>query len=308
MINLFLSGLLAKQTTTDIDELSDKATEAAQNVVKQPSIIKKWLEDLIPQALDFGLSILWVVVVIFISRKVVKWITKILKKSLNKFGVERGVNTFLCSLVKYTIYIIIGMTVLAKFGLASSVVAIVGSAGLTVGLALQGSLSNFAGGVLILLLKPFVVGDYIINNATKEEGIVHEITIFYTKLLTVDNRMILIPNGTLSNTSLTNVSKMDERQLDIIVGVSYEADLAKTKDVLKKVIESDDRVIKSKGVNVFVSELADSSVNMGVRGWVKTDDYWPAKWDITEKIKVSLDANNISIPYPQLDVQIKNET
>ncbi|SER72149.1 mechanosensitive ion channel family protein [Lachnobacterium bovis] len=303
-----LYGFIAKETTEDkINKMSDNAADAVQNVVEKPSIIKKWLEDLIPQGLDFILNILLVILVIFIARKIVKAVIKIMNKSLNKFGVEKGVNTFLCSLVKYSIYILIGMGVLAKFGLASSVVALVGSAGLTMGLALQGSLSNFAGGVLILLLKPFVVGDYIINNSSKEEGTVHEITIFYTKLLTVDNRMILIPNGTLSNTSLTNVSKMDERMVDLTVGVGYESDLSIVKTILRNIAVGDERILRDKEIKVFVSDLGESAVDMRLRVWVKSEDYWNVKWDLTEEIKNQLDLHHINIPYPQMDVSLKKE-
>lgn len=302
------NNALAKETTEDkINKVSDSAADAVQNVVEKPSILKKWMEDLIPQGLDFLLNIVAVIIVIFIARKIVKAVIKILNRSLNKFGVEKGVNTFLCSLVKYAIYILIGMGILAKFGLASSVVAIVGPAGLTMGLALQGSLSNFAGGVLILLLKPFVVGDYIVNNSSKEEGTVHEITIFYTKLLTVDNRMILIPNGTLSNTSLTNVSKMSERMITFGVGVGYDTDLSIVKTVLRNIAANDDRVLQDKGIKVFVSELGESAVDMQLRVWVNAEDYWEVKWDLTEEIKNQLDAHNINIPYPQLDVSLKKD-
>lgn len=154
------------------------------------------------------------------------------------------------------------------------------------------------------MLKPFVVGDYIIDGTTGQEGTVSSITIFYTKLLTFDNRMILIPNGTLSNSSITNVSHMEKRRIDLVIGVSYEADLAKTKQVLTEVVQKEPNRLADEPVDIYVSELADSAVQMGVRVWVKNEDYWPTKWKLTENIKNALDANNISIPFPQMDVRV----
>lgn len=175
------------------------------------------------------------------------------------------------------------------------------------GLALQGSLSNFAGGVLILLLKPFVVGDYILDNASSEEGTVKEITIFYTKLLTIDNKLILIPNGSLSNSSITNYSHMDMRRIDLTVGVGYASDLSKVKAVLEDVVKTETAVIKDEPVDIFVSDLGDSAVDMGIRVWVKTEDYWPVRWRLLEQMKNALDENGISIPFPQMDVSIRKE-
>ena len=225
---------------------------------------------------------------------------------MTRANVEPGVTSFLGSLVKYVLYFVLVMIILSQFGVtAGSVVAVLGSAGVTVGLALQGSLSNFAGGVLILLLKPFVVGDYIIENGDKMEGTVTEISIFYTKLLTADNKAILIPNGALSNSSIINASAMDKRRVDIEVGVAYDSDLAKVKAVLSDVIMNDEARLETEDANVFVSLLGDSSITMGIRLWVKSDDYWTAKWRITENVKLALDANSIEIPFPQMDVNLK---
>ena len=180
-----------------------------------------------------------------------------------------------------------------------------GGGGVAVGLALQGSLSNFAGGVLILLLKPFKVGDYIIEHSHNNEGTVTEISIFYTKLLTVDNKLIVIPNGTLSNSSLTNVTNKDRRRVDLVVGIAYEADIRTAKDVIYAVAEKEEARIPEEKPVVYVDNLAASSVDIGLRVWVKTGDYWPARWRMTENIKYALDAKGISIPYQQIDVQIK---
>lgn len=229
-----------------------------------------------------------------------------LRRSLERGSAEAGVISFVCSLTKYVLYFLLIMMILSGFGVTTgSVVALLGSAGFTLGLALQGSLANFAGGVLILILKPFKVGDYIIESAGGNEGAVVGITIFYTKLNTVDNKQILIPNGSLSNTTIVNVSAMENRKLDLRIGVSYEANLAKTKEVLRQVVDANELILKDEPIDIFVSELGESSVEMGVRVWVKNEDYWTLRWKMTEDIKNALDANEISIPYPQMDVHMK---
>lgn len=283
----------------------DTEAQLLQEISDNPGVIRTYLEGMVPSLLSFLVQVIVAIIVLLIGSRIIKFLLKLIKKSLDRSKVEAGVVTFLCSLVKYSLYFVLAMIILAQFGVTtSSVVAVLGSAGLTLGLALQGSLSNFAGGVLILLLKPFVVGDYIIDGATGQEGTVSSITIFYTKLHTVDNRMILIPNGTLSNSSITNVTHMEKRRIDLLIGVSYEANLAKTKQVLLDVVKSEDKILPGEPVDVYVSELADSSVQMGVRAWVKTEDYWPIRWKMTEDIKNALDANGISIPYPQMDVTV----
>ncbi|MEE0595693.1 MAG: mechanosensitive ion channel [Agathobacter sp.] len=283
----------------------DTEAQLLQEISDNPGAIRTYLEGMVPSLLSFLVQVIVAIIVLLIGSRIIKFLLKLIRKSLDRSKVEAGVVTFLCSLVKYSLYFVLAMIILAQFGVTtSSVVAVLGSAGLTLGLALQGSLSNFAGGVLILLLKPFVVGDYIIDGVTGQEGTVSSITIFYTKLHTVDNRMILIPNGTLSNSSITNVTHMEKRRIDLLIGVSYEANLAKTKQVLLDVVKSEDKILPGEPVDVYVSELADSSVQMGVRAWVKTEDYWPIRWKMTEDIKNALDANGISIPYPQMDVTV----
>lgn len=286
----------------------DTEAEMLKQISNNPGIIQTYLKGMVPSLLSFLVQVVIAVLVLLIGSRIIKFLLKLIKKSLDRSRVEAGVVTFLCSLVKYSLYFVLAMIILAQFGVTtSSVVAVLGSAGLTLGLALQGSLSNFAGGVLILLLKPFVVGDYIVDGATGQEGTVSAITIFYTKLLTIDNRMIMIPNGTLSNSSITNVSHMEKRRIDLVIGVSYEANLAKTKQVLAEVVHNEARVIAGEPVDIYVSELADSSVQMGVRAWVKNEDYWPTRWKLIEDIKNALDENGIPIPYPQLDVKIKEQ-
>lgn len=299
--------------TIDSTEIVDTLTNAQENmqqnveeVAKNPGIIRTYFENLVPDLISFGLQVVVAILIYVVGAKIIKAILKMMNRSMERAGTDIGVKQFLSTVIKYALYIILIMIILNLFGIATtSVVALIGSAGVAVGLALQGSLANIAGGVLILLLKPFRVGDYIIEDTNKNEGTVAEISVFYTKLLTIDNKVVMIPNGILANASLTNVSHMDKRRVDLVVGVSYEADIKKTKEVLQKVIEEEPARLKDEEMQVFVSELADSSVNMGVRVWVKAEEYWPAKWRITENVKLALDKNGISIPYPQLDVQIK---
>ncbi len=299
--------------TIDSTEIVDTLTDAQENmqqnveeVAKNPGIIRTYFENLVPDLISFGLQVVIAILIYVVGAKIIKAILKMMNRSMERAGTDIGVKQFLSTVIKYALYIILIMIILNLFGIATtSVVALIGSAGVAIGLALQGSLANIAGGVLILLLKPFRVGDYIIEDTNKNEGTVAEISVFYTKLLTIDNKVVMIPNGILANASLTNVSHMDKRRVDLVVGVSYEADIKKTKEVLQKVIEEEPARLKDEEMQVFVSELADSSVNMGVRVWVKAEEYWPAKWRITENVKLALDKNGISIPYPQLDVQIK---
>ncbi len=292
------------------DQLTQLSTESEvlNEVAKNPGIIRKYLQDLTPSLLGFLIQLMIAVIILLVGSRMIKMLVKMVRRFLERGKVEAGVVSFLSSFVKYALYFVLAMIILGQFGVTtSSVIAVLGSAGLTMGLALQGSLSNFAGGVLILLLKPFVVGDYILDNASSEEGTVKEITIFYTKLLTIDNKLILIPNGSLSNSSITNYSHMDMRRIDLTVGVGYASDLSKVKAVLEGVVKAETAVIKDEPVDIFVSDLGDSAVDMGIRVWVKTEDYWPVRWRLLEQMKNALDENGISIPFPQMDVSIRKE-
>lgn len=286
---------------TEVGMLDNIINEDVAEVVEDPSLIQKWFEKAAPAGINFLIQVLIAIVILLIGLKVISFVMKLVLRSFERGHVDKGVASFLTSLIKYMLYFILVMILLGRFGVtAGSVVALLGSAGLTIGLAMQGSLSNFAGGVLIMLLKPFVVGDYIITS--EGEGSVIAITIFYTKLVTVDNKAIMIPNGTLSNINITNVSHMDTRRVDVQVGVEYDADLAQTKAVLHKVADLQELVLHEEPIDVFVAELADSSVVMELRVWVKNEDYWNAKWHLTEEIKNALDENGIGIAYPHLHV------
>lgn len=268
--------------------------------------LTEYVGNKIPGVLDFAIGVILALVVFWIGTKVIKWIRKIVKMSLEKANVDKGVRQFVDSLLKFALYAVLIFSIAQKFGLdTTSVAAALASCGVAVGLALQGSLSNFAGGVLILVLKPFVVGDYIVEDNKGREGTVKEIQLFYTKLVTPDNKTVIIPNGSLANTSLTNVTAQDKRRLDFSVGISYDADLKKAKAVIEQILEKEECIMKEEGINVFVDNLADSAVIIGARGWVKKEDYWTVKWRITETIKLALDENGIEIPFNQIVVHTK---
>lgn len=278
-----------------------------EDVEKEIGIIKQYLEELPQKALNLGVRILLAVVFLFIGVSLIKIIRRIVKKSLKRAGADVGVVQFLDSFIKVGLYIILGFMVAGGFGLdAASVVAVVGSAGVAVGLALQGSLSNFAGGVLILLLKPFKVGDYIKEDSRGNEGTVTEIQMFYTKLLTFDGKTVVLPNGTLANTSLVNVTAANFRRLDVTVGISYDSDIKKAKAVLTRLINENPLVLPDKDKVVVVDDLADSSVVLAVKCHVKTEDYWTLRGELLENIKLCFDEEGIMIPYPQLDVHMEN--
>lgn len=282
------------------------ASTEVEEFVQNPGVVKTYLDKYTPAVIGFLVQIIVAIIVLLVGIKIIKSVIKVIKKGFDRSHIDDGVGTFLTSLIKYALYFILVMAILSSFGIATgSIVAVLGSAGLTIGMALQGSLSNFAGGVLILLLKPFVLGDYIIDDTTGEEGTVSNISIFYTRLKTIDNKVVLIPNGKLSDSCITNVSMMEKRRIDIYVTVSYSADLQKTKNVLNNVAISQVLRLEGEPIDIFVSELKDSAVEMGIRVWAKNEDYWTLKWKMTEDIKNALDANHIEIPFPQLDVNLK---
>lgn len=294
---------------TDTESVTDNLAELEElQKMAKPGVLRGYLEDLVPLLVDFAVRVVLAIIIYLIGKKIIKWIRKILKRALERSAVDEGVCQFLDSAAKILLYIVLAMAVVNQLGVATtSMVAVLGSAGLAIGLALQGSLSNFAGGVLILLFKPFKVGDYIIEDTHKNEGTVTEIQIFYTKLLTVDNRTVVIPNGTLANSSLTDVTQQDKRRIDLYVGISYEADIKAAKEILQGIMEEEPLRLAEEETAVFVDSLEDSSVRLGLRFWVPTSDYWTVKWRVTEEIKTRFDENQIEIPYNQLTVSLKKE-
>ncbi len=266
-----------------------------------------WGEKL-PLVGNFAGRVLLTILVYIIASKVIHKLCKIIVLSMQKVNADTGVTQFVSSLVKMSLYFLLIVTIATSFGVKeSSIAALLASAGVAVGLALQGGLSNLAGGVLILILKPFVVGDYIIESADKQEGTVVKIDLFYTTLSTMDNRRITIPNGTLTNTSIINVTARDKRKLDIKIQVSYKTNLNEAKGILEHLLQEDPCVLSQEEMQVFVDELAADGITLGMRAWVKTEDYWPTRWRLNEKLKNTLEEAGIEIPYPQLDVHIKGE-
>ena len=271
----------------------------------QTGTIQKFLSTLPEKALNLGLRIFLAAIFFLIGARLIKLLRKIIRRSMERANAELGVIQFVDSFVKATLYAVLVMGLASSFGLdAASVVAVLGSAGVAPGLAVQGSLSNLAGGVLILALKPFKVGDYIKESYSGQEGTVTEIQIFYTKLLTPDNQTVILPNGNLANNSLVNITMQEVRRMDVTVGISYHADLLNAKEVLLGILETDEAVLKDRERLVFVSELGSSSVQLGVRCWFRQEDFWKGKWRVTEACKLKLDENGIEIAYDQLDVHL----
>ena len=252
-----------------------------------------------------GLRIVLALVVFLLGVQVIKLVRKLVKKSLVRGKVDVGVQQFTDSFLKTVLYILLIFMIAGGFGVdAASVVALLGSAGVAIGLAVQGSLSNLAGGVLILILKPFLVGDYIIDEGGKE-GTVTEIQLFYTKLLTPDNRTVVLPNGTLANGSLVNITTDKYRRCDISVGISYGSDIRVAREALMDLLSGDSAVLKDREMRVVVDSLGDSAIQLIIRCWFTNEEYWDGRYRLTEGVKYALDRAGIQIPYPQLDVHVQ---
>jgi len=254
----------------------------------------------------FAIKYIVALAILFIGKYVGKLICKGVEKLLTHKDIDKTVISFVSSLTYGLIVIIAFIAAISHLGFnTSSLVAIVGAAGLAIGLALQGSLSNFASGILLISFKPFKAGDFV--EVAGSAGVIEEVHIFSTQLRTGDNKTVIIPNGAITSGTITNYSRKPIRRIDLIIGVSYDADLAKTKAILSKVTTSHELVLKDKEITIGVSELADSSVNLVVRPWVKTENYWPVYFALLESIKVELDNAGIEIPYPQLSVHVNQE-
>ncbi len=264
----------------------------------------KYKELFIEGAISYIPRIILAFLVLWIGFKVVRILIKGLHKIMVKQKISLEVRTFLGSLISISLKVLVFIIFAGILGVPmTSFIALLGAAGLAIGLSLQGSLANFAGGVLILLFEPFKIGDYIATSS--HAGTVEKITIFNTTLVTIDNKTIIIPNGDLSNKEITNYTAKKTRRIDMVFGVSYDDDLVKVRGILEKIIKEDKRILKDPKPLVVVGELADSSVNFFVRPWCNTDDYWDIKFDFIEKVKQEFDKAQISIPYPQMDVHLK---
>jgi len=254
--------------------------------------------------IPWSINIAFAIVIFYIGKIVVKVITGILRKVLKKAKMDDILINFVSSIVSSVLLLFVIVAALDQLGVnTSSLIALVGAAGLAIGLALQGSLQNFAAGVMMIVFRPFKSGDFI--EAGGVSGVVESISIFSTTMRTGDNCEIIVPNGSIYSGSITNFSKRETRRIDMVFGIGYDDDIRKAKDIMQSILEADERVLKEPEALIAVSELADSSVNFVVRPWVNSGDYWPTKFDLTEKIKLAFDENGISIPYPQMDIHME---
>lgn len=290
---------------TQVETATDVAQDVAKDVTREITRFQRYTGNLLDNVLNKGTKIIIVIILFFIGRYLIKIIRKLVRKSLEKSSIDNGNINFIDATVKVLLYILLIGLLAGYFGIeTASIVAILGSAGLTIGLAFQGSLSNFAGGMLILLTKPFIIGDYVVVSGINAEGTVDDIGMFYTRLMTVDNRSIVVPNSVMSNTTVTNVTYYDVRKLEIIVGVAYNSDIDHVKRVLSDLLDREGFVVHEKEKLIFVSNLNSSSIDMGMRFFVKKSEYWTSKWQILEDIKKTFDANGIEIPFEQVDVHM----
>lgn len=282
--------------------------ELEKNIEVITKDIKSYIPDNIVEIVaSYAFSLLMALLIFVIGKWAVNKVVKLLGKVLRKVkGMDETLIKFLENIVYYALMIVVILTALGKLGVeTTSFLAILGAAGLAIGLALKDSLGNFASGVMIILFKPFKVGDLV--TAAGVTGSVSEVGIFNSVFITADNQKIIVPNSAITSSSITNVNAFDTRRVDLVVGISYDDDIKKAKDILTSIISSNEKVILDKGITVAVSELADSSVNFVVRAWVNTSDYWDVKFGLTESIKTTFDKEGITIPYPQQDVYHHNK-
>jgi small conductance mechanosensitive channel len=269
--------------------------------------MENWMETVIPHLTVYGLKVIGAILILILGRFAAGLTRRIVQKVLDKRGVDTSVVSFAASLAYALILAFAVLASLAKFGIqTTSFVALLGAAGFAIGLALQGSLSNFAAGVLILVLRPYRTGDVV--EAAGVVGKVTSIELFTTVLTTADNIKILVPNGQIYGNVIKNITANATRRLDLVVGIGYGSSIKRAHELLKEILDADDRVLDNPAPTIAVSELADSSVNLVVRPWVKKEDYWTAKFDLTEKIKEIFDENGIEIPFPQRTVHMISAT
>ena len=285
-------GQIAAEVQQDLEQL-------------KPDVILDTMKSWLPGLITLGYRLLAAGIILIIGFRIARIIQKMMGKTFGRMDMEVSLRKFLQSAVYACICALAIFVAAEKLGISSaSIIALLGSAGLALSLSLQNMLGNFAGGVALLLLKPFKIGDYTICGT--EEGTVSAIGLVYTTLNTMDNRQVILPNGSLSNHSLTNVTAQEKRRLEIKVGISYESDLKKAKEILESLFEDHPLVRKEEGILVFVDSLSENAVLLGGRAWVATGDYWNVKWELTEKIKLSFDEASVVIPYRQVDIHYKD--
>lgn len=319
MKNLLFISTQAEENATVVENSAETVAEAANEsplAIHSVEDVKESVEQLfsvdysqlidklLEGALVVGLKIIAALVIYYIGRWIVRRVMKFMDKIYEKKSVEKSLRSFLSGVVKVLLYVVIVLIIIQVLGInTTSLVAMLASAGLAIGMALSGTLQNFAGGVMILLLRPYRIGDYI--DAQGEEGTVRKIGLFSTEIITVDNRIIYIPNSTISTSVIDNYSTSEMRRVDWTVSVEYGTDPEKVRKVLVDMLKSDSRVAADPAPVVFLVNLADSSVDFSARAWCKNEDYWGLKFDIQERIYVELPKNGINFPFPQLDVNLK---
>lgn len=264
---------------------------------------QKYYDQAIELVIDRGPDILLAILVLVVGLRIIKMVVKVMNKGFEARNIDNTLRPFISNLINWVLKVLLIVTVAGMIGIEdTSFVAIIGAAGLAIGFALQGTLANFAGGVLILIFKPFKAGDLI--EAQGHLGVVEEIEIFVTKILTPDNRLVIIPNGALSNGSLKNLTAKDKVRVDLTIGIAYDEDVKLARTKLLEVMNNHAKVIQDPAPFVGVAELADSAINLAIRPWCNPADYWDVYFDILEGSKDALDAAGITIPFPQRDVHL----
>lgn len=299
LLNAVFNNILLEVQTGEVAEKAEEA-RAFFNKENMTGMITQFADTVVSKVIDIIIAL----VIWKLSKYLIRWILKITVKALEKAGFDVGVIKFISSFIKAGVYAVVMLIILDLLGFqTASLIAVFGSAALALSMSLQGSLSNMAGGILILLFKPFVVGDYIVSGSC--EGTVVSIDILYTKLRMIDNKMVMMPNGALANSNIINVGAEGVRRLDIAVGIGYGSDVTKAKAVLRQIIEEYPLVLKDKGIDVVVKSLDESCVTLETRCWVNQDAYWDTRFIFLERFKQEFDKNGIEIPFNQLDVHVK---
>jgi len=265
--------------------------------------VNKYLDMAIQYGAEYGIKIIGAIAIFVIGKWVAKKLSGFIRKLMERGNIDSTLSAFIASIIDILLLVVVVLAAIKNLGIdTTSFIAILGAAGLAIGLALQGTFGNIGSGVILILFRPFEVGDFI--SVGGESGTVEAITLFNTTLLTPDNKMILVPNSTVAGGNITNFSKKEERRVDFVFGIGYDDDLKLAKATLQEIIDADTRILKDPESFIGVGELGDSSVNFTVRAWVKAADYWGVHFDTIEKVKLTFDDKGISIPYPQMDIHL----
>lgn len=289
--------LSASEATEETLEAFKEVQENLEQL--KPNVFLETLKGWTPELIAFGIKILIALIIFFIGSRLIRLICRMLERSFKRVDMEVSLRKFLLSVFNAGMYCFLVFVIAGQIGINSaSIVALLGSVSIAIGLAVQGSLANFAGGVLILLMKPFRVGDYIISK--DGEGTVNTIGLVYTILNTADNKQVVIPNGSLSNSAMTNVTAMKKRRLDILIRISYHSDLKQAKTIMEQIFTGHPAIMKEEPVEIFISDLTENAVILGGRGWTGSGDYWTARCEILEQVKLQYEQAGIEIPYSKM--------